>query len=67
MSVSFPGGKRVFAHYGGHEIATDQPLEHALLHLVSTQRSRSAGTTRAGMLRRAGQGPGNVAGGAGAS
>jgi uncharacterized protein (DUF58 family) len=38
-----------------YEIDTNQPLERALLHLVSTQRSRSAGTTRAGMLSRAGK------------
>lgn len=50
-----------------YEIRTDEPLEHALLHLVSTQRRRGAGTARAGMLAQAGRGMGGVATGAGAS
>lgn len=26
MTMSFPGGKKVIAHLGGHEILTDQPV-----------------------------------------
>ena len=28
MTVSFPGGKRVNAHFGGFEVTTDQSAEH---------------------------------------
>jgi len=36
-----------------YEVRTDDPLEQALLHLVATQRRRSGGARRAGMLTRA--------------
>jgi uncharacterized protein (DUF58 family) len=43
-----------------YEVCTDQPLEKALLHLVSTQRRRSSGTARAGMLTSAGRAGGGA-------
>jgi uncharacterized protein (DUF58 family) len=33
-----------------YQLTTDQPLEQALFHFVSTQRTRTSGAARAGML-----------------
>ena len=45
-----------------YELQTDQPLERSLLHLVTTQRSRSGGAARAGMLGRATKGSSGAVG-----
>ena len=41
-----------------YETRTDQALDDALFHVVSTHRRRSGGPARAGMLSSAGQGGG---------
>jgi hypothetical protein len=46
-----------------YTMRTDEPLEHSLFHLISTQRRRSAGTARAGMLASAGRVGSSGAGG----
>ena len=52
MRVSFPGGKRVDAEYGGHTIRTDQPPQGGgegsapalnAQQFTASRRSRAAG------------------------